>query len=52
MLADIVASSGTNIAGGERLATFQLIPSISGTKFQDTNGNGVRNAGEPGLAGA
>ena len=23
----------------------------SGTKFEDTNGNGVRNTGEPGLAG-
>ena len=29
---------------------FQLV-SIGGTKFQDTNGNGIRNAGEPGLQG-
>jgi hypothetical protein len=45
----IVASSGANVSG-ELFGNFQLI-SISGNKFQDSNGNGVRNAGEPGLQG-
>lgn len=27
------------------------VPTISGTKYEDVNGNGVRDAGEPGLAG-
>ena len=47
--ADIVASSGTNITG-VLFGNFQLV-SISGLKFNDLNGNGVRNPGEPGLAG-
>ena len=29
----------------------QACPSKSGTKFEDVNGNGARDAGEPGLAG-
>jgi serine-aspartate repeat-containing protein C/D/E len=45
----IAASSGSNVSG-VLFGNFQLI-SISGNKFQDTNGNGVRNAGEPGLQG-
>ncbi len=51
--ADIVASSGNNISGvnfGNFLAGFQLI-SIGGLKFNDLNSDGVREAGEPGLAG-
>ena len=47
--ANIVTSSGTNI-GGIDFGNFQLVL-IGGTKFQDTNGNGVRNSGEPGLPG-
>ena len=47
--ADITASSGSNISG-VLFGNFQLV-SIGGTKFQDTNGNGIRNAGEPGLQG-
>ena len=47
--ADIVASSGTNITG-VLFGNFQLV-SISGIKFNDLNGNGVRDPGEPGLAG-
>ncbi|GAB3908882.1 hypothetical protein GCM10029964_109430 [Kibdelosporangium lantanae] len=27
------------------------VPTISGTKYEDVNGNGVRDTGEPGLAG-
>src|SRR6202011_4041147 len=45
----IVASSGTNITG-VLFGNFQLV-SITGIKFNDLNGNGVRDAGEPGLAG-
>jgi serine-aspartate repeat-containing protein C/D/E len=45
----IVASSGANV-GGVLFGNFQLT-SIGGTKFQDTNGNGVRDPGEPGLQG-
>ncbi len=47
--ANIVASSGTNVSG-VFFGNFQLI-TISGSKFQDTNGNGIRNPGEAGLAG-
>src|SRR5262249_56188442 len=46
--ADVVALSGTASAvgfGDFRLAT------ISGTAFNDLNGDGVRQAGEPGQAG-
>jgi uncharacterized surface anchored protein len=44
-----VASSGSNISG-VLFGNFQLV-SISGTKFNDLNGNGVRDPGDPGLAG-
>ncbi|MEI8380326.1 MAG: SdrD B-like domain-containing protein, partial [Planctomycetota bacterium] len=47
--ANIVTSSGTNV-GGVNFGNFQQIL-IGGTKFQDTNGNGVRDSGEPGLQG-
>ena len=46
---DVVASSGTNVSG-QLIGNFQLI-SIGGGKFRDTNGNGIRDVGEPGLAG-
>ena len=49
--ANIVAQSGVNVAGvtfGDFPGAFQPI-TISGTKFQDTNGNAIRDAGEPGL---
>ncbi len=45
----IPAVSGNNVFS-VTFGNFQMI-SISGIKFQDTNGNGVRNAGEGGLAG-
>jgi len=46
----VASTSGGNITN-QNFANFQLI-SISGTKFQDSNGNGVRNGpGEPGLQG-
>jgi hypothetical protein len=47
--APITLSSGQNVTG-VNFGDFRLI-SISGAKFQDTNGNGVRNIGEPGLKG-
>ena len=47
--ADIVVSSGTDVSG-VLFGNFQLV-SISGLKFNDLNGNGVRDPGEPGLAG-
>ncbi|MEK6260165.1 MAG: SdrD B-like domain-containing protein [Planctomycetota bacterium] len=47
--APFVVSSGTNVAG-VTFGNFRLI-SIGGNKFQDTNGNGVQNVGELGLAG-
>jgi len=49
----IVASSGTDVTGatfGNNFGTFQLF-SISGAKFRDANGNGVRDPLEVGLAG-
>lgn len=41
------------VDGGDVTCTFQneLTASIYTLKYQDTNGNGVRNAGEPALAG-
>ena len=45
----IVNSSGTNVSG-VLIGNFELI-TIGGTKFEDTNGNGVQDAGETGLAG-
>ena len=44
---DVVASSGTNVSG-QLIGNFQLI-SITGSKFRDSNGDGVRNTGELGL---
>ncbi|MGA2499937.1 MAG: SdrD B-like domain-containing protein [Tepidisphaeraceae bacterium] len=51
--AAVVMTSGTNLPGGD-FGDFQppaQLGQISGTKFQDTNGDGVRQADEPGLAG-
>jgi uncharacterized delta-60 repeat protein len=45
----VVPTSGGNITG-VNLGNFQLIR-LSGEVFQDTNGNGVLDSGEPGLAG-
>ncbi len=45
----VVAISGTNVSG-QLFGNFQL-NTINGIKFQDSNGNGVRDLGEPGLAG-
>ena len=47
--ADVTLGSGED-ATGVNFGDFRLI-SISGAKFQDTNGNGVRDSGEPGLQG-
>ena len=47
--AAITLISGQNVSG-VNFGDFRLI-SISGVKFQDTNGNGVRNTGEAGLRG-
>src|ERR1700722_12046045 len=46
---DIVASSGSDISG-VLFGNFQLV-SISGSKFNDLNDDGIREAGEPGLPG-
>jgi hypothetical protein len=46
---DITVVSGSQITGID-FGNFQL-GSIAGTKFQDSNGNGVRDVSEPGLAG-
>ncbi|MBI2766705.1 MAG: hypothetical protein HYX53_12470 [Chloroflexi bacterium] len=45
-----VPPSATNIDFGNRFSQGQL-SEICGTKFNDLNGNGVKDAGEPGLAG-
>ncbi|HCA97688.1 MAG TPA: hypothetical protein DEP38_24715, partial [Cyanobacteria bacterium UBA9226] len=42
-------TSGTNITGID-FGNFQL-GSISGQKFQDTDGDGIKDAGETGLSG-
>jgi hypothetical protein len=47
--ADIVVTTGM-VATGVVFGNFRLI-SLSGTKFHDLNGDGVRQAGELGLAG-
>ena len=47
--ANIITSSGINVTG-VNIGNFQTL-TIGGTKFQDSNGNGIRDAGEPGLAG-
>jgi uncharacterized membrane protein len=47
--AAITATSGQAVTA-VNFGNFRLI-SISGNKFQDTNGNRVRNSGEPGLRG-
>jgi SdrD B-like protein len=46
-----LASGGTSI--NNTFGNFRgvLTGTISGTKFNDQNGNGIRDAGEPGLAG-
>ncbi|QOV89027.1 SdrD B-like domain-containing protein [Humisphaera borealis] len=46
----IVMTSGANVTSirfGNRLTA---VKQISGAKFQDTNGDGIRQAGEPGVA--
>jgi hypothetical protein len=48
--ADIVGQSGTN-AAAVNFGTFRLV-SFGGVVFSDLNGNGKREAGEPGLGGA
>jgi protocatechuate 3,4-dioxygenase beta subunit len=45
--ADIPLTSGADVTGVD-FGNFQL-GQISGLKFQDTNGNGVQDTGEPGL---
>ena len=45
--ADVLAVSGQNITGVD-FGNFQLI-SISGQKFNDLDGDGIQDAGEPGL---
>ncbi len=45
-----VTFDGTNGVGNIDFGNFETIE-ISGTKYEDTNGNGTRDAGEPGLAG-
>src|SRR5439155_1392063 len=46
--ADIAATSGQSVT--VNFGNFQLV-TISGQKFDDTNGNGAKDAGEPGLSG-
>ncbi|TAK56769.1 MAG: T9SS type A sorting domain-containing protein, partial [Bacteroidetes bacterium] len=46
--ADITTSSGTNVSG-INFGNFQYA-TISGMKFNDLNGNGVKDLNEPGLA--
>jgi ice-binding like protein/SdrD B-like protein/uncharacterized protein DUF4214 len=41
----------TNVITIEGCETVSVTGSISGTKFNDLNGNGLQDAGEPGLAG-
>jgi hypothetical protein len=48
-VADIVARSGVGVPG-QGFGTFRLF-ALSGLLFEDLNGNGVRDEGEPGLAG-
>ena len=43
-----ITLTSSQIISGVNFGNFRQI-SISGNKFQDTNGNGVRNPGEPGL---
>jgi len=45
----IVAVSGNNVSD-VNIGNFKLI-TVSGTKFLDMNGNGVRDCGDPGLKG-
>jgi uncharacterized membrane protein len=45
-----ITLTSVQIVSGVNFGNFRLI-SISGNKFQDTNGNGVRNPGEGGLQG-
>jgi len=45
----VMVLSGTDVAGGN-FGDAQL-GQISGTKFQDVNGNGIQDAGEPGFSG-
>ncbi|MDB5318651.1 MAG: Cna B-type [Phycisphaerales bacterium] len=47
--AAVQVASGATVAGGT-FGNFTL-GQIGGTKFQDTNGDGFRQAGEPGIAG-
>jgi len=47
-------SNGSNVREGWYVDDVQITgpaAEVRGTKFQDTNGNGVRDVGEPGLAG-
>jgi serine-aspartate repeat-containing protein C/D/E len=46
---DVTVVSGTTVTG-LNIGNFQL-GRLSGQKFEDVNGDGVREAGEPGLAG-
>jgi len=47
--ADIATASGSNV-GGVLLGNFSLV-SLGGLKFNDLNGDGVRDAGDAGVAG-
>jgi hypothetical protein len=47
--ADIVTTSGDDVAGVD-FGNFELV-TISGTKFEDIDGDGERDAGESGLSG-
>ncbi|CAN5173096.1 hypothetical protein BH11PLA2_BH11PLA2_48940 [soil metagenome] len=47
--ADIVTSSGSNV-NGVLLGNFQLV-SLGGLKFNDLNGNGIRDTNDSGVAG-
>jgi hypothetical protein len=49
LLPAILLTSGQNVTG--ELIGNMRTASISGTKFVDTNGDGIRETGEPGLAG-
>src|SRR5206468_3371610 len=49
---DITVSSGTTVSG-VNFGNFSIFASntISGQVFNDLNGNGIRDSGEPGLSG-
>jgi len=48
---DLVGVDGVDVSAEETISVVNNQGSISGTKWDDLNGDGVRNENEPGLAG-